>query len=90
MRIRGRSVRARLIAGAAGAWLALLPLVAAAQEEGSRALDPSGADWARVMLFAFAGMLGVMLLSTLIFLYRRRRNIVWDFQVPETPHHDAH
>jgi LPXTG-motif cell wall-anchored protein len=79
-----------VLGAAGGALLALLPLVAAAQEEGSRALDPSGADWARVMLFAFAGMIGIMLVATLGYLYRRRRNIVWDFQQPETPHHDAH
>jgi LPXTG-motif cell wall-anchored protein len=76
-----------VLAACAGVFFALLPVVASAQE-GSRSLDPP-VDWAHVMLFTFAGIIGVMLASTLIYLYRRRRNIVWDFQQPEAPH-DAH
>ncbi len=80
----------RLLSLGAGAWVALLPVIARAQEEGSRTLERS-ADWGQVMLFTLAGVAGIMLLATFIYLYRMRRNIVWGFQQAEAPHgDDAH
>ncbi len=84
MRILTRATAAGL-----GALLALLPAIALAQEEGGRALE-RGDDWGRVMILTFAALLGVMLLSTLGYLYRMKRNIVWDFQKPAPPRDDHH
>lgn len=78
----------RLVGLGAGAWLALLPVIALAQEEEGRALEPT-ADWGTVMLLTFAGLAATMLLGTVIYLYRMRRNIVWDFQQTESPHEDG-
>lgn len=80
-------IRRRVFAACAGVFFALLPALVAAQEA-DRSLDPP-ADWVTVMLFAFAGMIATLLLATLFYLYRRRRNLVWDFQRPEVPH-DSH
>lgn len=68
--------------------LALIPVVASAAEEG-RVLE-RGDDWSRVMIVTVATLLGVMLVATLGYLYRVRRNIVWDFQRPEVSHDDHH
>ena len=69
----------RLLGLGTGALLALLPVIALAQEEGGRTLERS-ADWGQVMLVTLAGMAALMLLATFIYLYRMRRSIVWGFQ----------
>lgn len=76
---------AALLAGAGGA---LLPALALAAEEGSRAVARP-ADWSHAMLLAAAGAIGVLLLATLGALYRRERHLEWDFQKPDPPadHH---
>lgn len=79
---------ARASAAGFGALLALLPVIASA-EEGARALE-RGEDWNKVMILTFAALLGVMLVSTLGYLYRMKRHIVWDFQQPAAPHDDHH
>jgi len=71
-----------------GGLLALLPAIASAQED-TRTLEPAD-DWGRVMLLTFAALLAVLLVATLGYLYRAKRNIVWDFQQPAEPHHDDH
>ncbi|HRC62669.1 MAG: hypothetical protein K1X87_07930 [Dehalococcoidia bacterium] len=77
------------VAGAGlGALLALLPIIASA-EEGSRVLE-RGDDWNKVMILTFATLLGVMFLATLGFLYRMKRHLFWDFQQPAAPHDDHH
>jgi hypothetical protein len=73
----------------AGVWLALLPVVVLAQEEGGRTLERSE-DWSQVMVFTIAGVVAILLAATLGYLYRMRRHIVWDFQQPEEPHGDSH
>lgn len=78
----------RTLAALTGALFALIPLVASAAEEG-RVLE-RGDDWSRVMIVTLATLLGVMLLATLGYLYRVRRDIVWDFQRSEAPHDDHH
>lgn len=71
-----------------GALLALLPIIASAQE-GSRVLE-RGDDWNKVMILTVAALLGVMFIATLGFLYRMKRHIVWDFQQPAAPHDEHH
>ncbi len=78
----------RFTAVGLGALVALLPVIASA-EEGSRVLE-RGEDWSKVMILTFATLLAVMLLATLGYLYRVKRNIVWDFQAPAAPHDDHH
>lgn len=81
-------ILARASALGVGALLALLPAIASA-EEGARALE-RGEDWNKVMILTFAALLGVMLVATLGYLYRMKRNIFWDFQQPAAPHDDHH
>jgi hypothetical protein len=69
-------------------WLALLPVVAIAQEEG-RTLERSE-DWGQVVIVTIAGVAAIILVATLGYLYRTRRHLVWDFQQPEEPHGDSH
>lgn len=80
----------RRVAGVgAGIWLAILPVAAFAQAE-TRAVERTD-DWVPVMIVTFAAMIATMLIATLGYLYRRRRNLVWDFQQPEeATHSDAH
>lgn len=82
-------ILARAAAAGFGSLLALLPMIAFAQEEGGRALE-RGDDWGRVMILTFAALLGLMFLATLGYLYRMKRNIQWDFQKPAVPHDDHH
>lgn len=80
--------RSRWLAALAGAGGALLPALALAADEGSRAVARP-ADWSHTMLLAAAGAIGVLLLATLGALYRRERHLEWDFQKPDPPadHH---
>lgn len=80
-----RKVTAALV----GAAFALMPALVAAQEE-SRALSASNDFW-QVALFTLLGVGAVLLLSALGYLYRRERDLGWDFQKPDTGDHgDAH
>lgn len=79
---------------ALGFMLAALPLVALATEESapetaSRAL-PSQGDALTVGLVAVVAVLGLFLIAGLGYLYRRERDLEWEFQRPDTPHHDGH
>ena len=75
-----------LIGAAAGVWVALLPALALAAEEG-RILERS-ADWRPVMIVTLAGVVALLLVATLGYMYRTHRHIVWGFQQPEEPHGD--
>lgn len=90
-------MKRRLSAVAAGLGAALLPLVARAQEHGggvdfeaaSRAADPSD-GFGAIMIVTIAATVGLFLLSTIGYLYRRERGLEWRFQQPDAPHADHH
>lgn len=79
---------------ALGFLIAALPLVALATEDGaaetaSRAL-PALVDSVGVGLIAVAAVLGLLLIASLGYLYRRERHLDWGFQRPDAPHQDGH
>lgn len=78
----------KLVALGAGLLAAALPVVASAAEEGGRTLE-RGDDWLMVLLISIGAMAAVMLIWTLGYLYRMRRNMYWDFQAPAAPHDDS-
>ncbi|MCA9846664.1 MAG: hypothetical protein KC461_12855 [Dehalococcoidia bacterium] len=88
----------RLIAAASGLLLAVsMPAFALAAEghaestfdAHSRALDPS-ADWTMIMTLTALTLGGLFLLTTIGYMYRRQRNLDWQFQKPDAPHDDHH
>ena len=76
----------RVTAALAGAAVALMPALAAAQEQ-SRALSATD-DVGRVVLFTVLGFVGMLLVATVGYLYRRERDLGWDFQKPDAGDHD--
>lgn len=81
-------------AGALAFLIAALPMAALATEEAaaetaSRAL-PALVDSMSVGLIAVAAVVGVLLLASLGYLYRRERHLDWGFQRPDAPHQDGH
>ncbi|MBM4416357.1 MAG: LPXTG cell wall anchor domain-containing protein [Chloroflexi bacterium] len=87
--VRGyRRAWRRVWAAAAGTALAAWPTLLRAQEEGGRTIERPE-DALPVALLTAAGLLGLLLLAAIGFLYRRRRELDWDFQRPE-PAHDEH
>jgi hypothetical protein len=72
-----------------GAALALVPLLASAQQAQSRALSPGG-DWHTVVMITAAIVLGLFLVATIGYLYRRERRLDWEFQKAELPDEGAH
>jgi hypothetical protein len=79
-------VRRRLMAMATGVGVAALPVLAAAQD---RAQDPPG-DVGTVVLYTFLGLAGIFIVAGIGYLYRRERNIEWEFQRPDPPHDEHH
>lgn len=75
-------IHARAAGMAVGAGAALLPALALAAEEGTRAVARP-AEWLHAMLWTAAGSIGLLLLATLGALYRRERRLEWDFQKPD-------
>jgi hypothetical protein len=71
-----------------GVALALVPLLASAQQPASRALSP-GSDWRTVVMVTAGIVLGLMLLATIGYLYRRERRLEWEFQQAELPAEDG-
>lgn len=71
----------RVSAALAGAAFALLPALAAAQEQ-SRALGATD-DFGRVAVFTLLGAGGILIVSALGYLYRRERDLGWEFQKPD-------
>ncbi|MEZ4553577.1 MAG: hypothetical protein AB7L91_04760 [Dehalococcoidia bacterium] len=82
------NVLKRVLAAGSGALLALLPVIASAQEH-TRVIE-RGDDWGQVMILTFGTLVAVMLLATLGYLYRMKRQLFWDFQRPAPPHDDHH
>jgi hypothetical protein len=71
----------RVGASSAGALIAMLPALAAA-EEAKRALDtPADSDAALLMLGL--GFLGVFVAASIGFLYRQQRELRWDYQLSD-------
>lgn len=88
--MRFSKMTARASGLATGALAAALPLVAAAKEPvqaaGERGLELPGDGL--TIGFATAGvLLAVFVVATLGYLYRRERNLDWEFQKPDAPHH---
>lgn len=88
-----RGSRIRRFAGRPGAAVvgalgALAPAVALAEESASRTLDRPE-DWGTVMLVTALGAVGLGVVYTVGYLYRRKRGLEWEFQKPDPPreHH---
>ena len=87
----------RLIAVISGVLFAVAaPAAAWAAEEGGttfeaaeRAMDPS-ADWSTIVLVTLLAVGGLFLLATIGYMYRRERNLDWEFQKPDAPRNDHH
>ena len=79
----------RVSAALAGAAVALVPALVAAQEQ-SRALGATD-DFGRVAAFTLLGAGGILVVSVLGYLYRRERDLDWEFQKPDAGDHgEAH
>jgi hypothetical protein len=75
----------KVSAAVAGAAFALLPALVAAQDQ-SRALGATDDFW-RVALFTLLGLGGVLVFTVLGYLYRRERDLGWEFQKSDTDDH---
>ncbi len=79
----------KVTAALTGAVVALMPALALAEGE-SGALDAAG-DFSRVALLTVLGVGGLLLVSAIGYLYRRERDLGWDFQKPDPDGHgEAH
>lgn len=56
--------------------------VAVAAEGGSRTLE-TPADMTKVVAVTLLGLGGLAIVSTLVYLYRRERNLRWRYQFPD-------
>lgn len=87
----------RLMGAVSGLFLAVVMPALAFAAEGTetsfeaaeRSMDPA-ADWTTIMIVTALSLGGLFLLATLGYMYRRERNLDWEFQKPDAPHHDAH
>lgn len=87
-------MKRRISAMFLGAAMAAMPLVAGATESettfeaANRATSPSG-DWGAVVLVTVLSLVGLLLITTIGYLYRRERGLDWAFQKPDPPadHH---
>ena len=62
--------------------------MATAQQPGTRALE-TGEDLRKVVLVTLLAVAAVVLVATLGYLYRRQRQLAWEFQKPDPPADDA-
>jgi len=94
----GASMVRRVMAAVSGFILAVsMPALAFAAEghgetsfeAASRSMDPS-ADWTTIMLVTGLSLAGLFLLATLGYMFRRERQLDWEFQKPDAPHDDHH
>ena len=77
------------VAGAGlGLVLAAAPAVVAAQADTSRALDTADDFW-KVLLLTALGIGTVLVVVSIGYLYRRERNLAWEFQRPDPGEHDG-
>lgn len=81
---------------AAGSALALTPVAALAEGSAGEVIAEGSArglerpeDWGMVMFLTGLSAVGLGLIYTLGYLYRRTRGLDWDFQKPDAPadHH---
>lgn len=89
MRISKMTARASALA--TGVLAAALPFVAAAKEPvqqaaGERGLGLQG-DAVMIGFATVGALLTVFLVAVLGYLYRRERNLDWEFQKPDAPQH---
>ncbi len=75
------ATRGRLAATIGGAVAAALPGVAAAQE-GLREL-PAPADTTTAVTLTVLGVATLFVIASIAFLYRRQRDLSWDYQLPD-------
>ena len=70
-----------------GLFVALVPAVVLASE-GERSLEGT-ADLTTVVLMTLLGLVGLLVIVSIAYLYRRERGLDWDFQKPDAPddHH---
>ncbi|MCH2524218.1 MAG: hypothetical protein MK020_04995 [Dehalococcoidia bacterium] len=71
-----------------GLCLSFFPSVILAGSE-SRSLDPS-VDLQVVIFWTILTLAGLGIVMSLGYLYRRERDLNWDFQKPDVPHDDHH
>ena len=71
-----------------GLCLSFFPSVILAGSE-SRSLDPS-VDLQIVTFWTILGLVSLGIVISLGYLYRRERDLDWDFQKPDVPHDDHH
>jgi hypothetical protein len=76
----------RVISSGVGLALAAMPALAAAQEEGSRALGAPD-DLRVVMVVTVLGAVALFVAAGLGYLYRREQRLTWDFQRPDPEQH---
>ena len=67
----------------------LIPAAIAAQEASQRALSP-GADTRVVATVTVLAIVALFLVASLAYLYRRERQLDWEFQKPDSPQGDDH
>ena len=71
-----------------GLCLSFSPSVILAGSE-SRSLDPS-IDLQVVIFWTIVALIGLGIIMSLGYLYRRERDLDWDFQKSDVPHDDDH
>ena len=92
-----RLINATVMA-AAGAGLALFPLVALAEGPAGHAAGaaaqgravPTPPDMSMILLLTALALTAVLVTATLGYLYRRERHLDWPFQAADVPHDDHH
>ena len=72
----------------AGAIAAVMPAVAIA-DEGRRELA-TPIDLGAVILLLALGLAALLVAASVLYLYRRQRNLHWDYQLPEGALSEAH
>ena len=82
-------MRRRIGSVIGGAAVALLPLIAGAQEAGGRATD-APSTMSEAVLYTLLALGGVFVLASLGYLYRVKRDLNWRFQEPDAPHDEHH
>lgn len=79
--LRGKRRIAVTLGALAGALAAAMPAVAMADEGRRELATPT--DLGEAMVFLVLGLAAVIVAASVLFLYRRQRNLHWDYQLPE-------
>ena len=77
----------RLAAAGVGAAVATWPVLAAAQDGGSRAVGVADDFW-KVALVTALGVGALLAMAAIGYLYRRERGLAWYFQLPDPDEQD--